>query len=282
MQKIPFSRLKKIFNVKTKEELVNYLTKSLGTLGQGNHFLSIEKGSDNYVWLMIHSGSRNMGNRIADYHHKIALQLNNDFASNIPDKYLAFLPTKTDLKVAENYIKDMQFALEYAYENRQRMMKVFAKAFKKIAKKKIAETINIHHNYAQQEHHYGKNLWIHRKGATSAKKGEIGIIPGSMGTSSYIVEGLGNWKSYQSCSHGAGRKMSRTKASDELTKKDCNEAMKGIVFGGWGEVSRGRLKGSADLSESPLAYKDIDEVMESQKDLVEIKVKLTPIANMKG
>ena len=280
MEKIPFSRLKKIFGLKSKEDLVNYLTKSLGTLGSGNHFLSIEKGDDGYVWLMLHSGSRNMGYKIADYHHKIALQLNTDFASNIPDKYLAFLPTNR--AEGENYLKDMQFALEYAYENRQRMMKIFAKAFKKITKKKIADTINIHHNYAQFEHHYGKNLIIHRKGATSAKKGERGIVPGSMGTSSYIVEGLGNWKSYQSCSHGAGRKMSRTKASDELTKKECNASMEGIVFGGWGKVERGKLKGTPDLSESPLAYKDIDEVMESQKDLVEIKVKLTPIANMKG
>ena len=280
MEKIPFSRLKAIFGLKTKEELVNYLTKSLGTLGQGNHFCELQIGDNNYVWLMLHSGSRNMGYKIADYHHKIALQLNTDFASNIPDKYLAFLPINRQEGI--DYIRDMQFALEYAYGNRQRMMRVFAKAFKKITGKKATEYFNIHHNYAVLEHHYGKNLWIHRKGATSARKGETGIIPGSMGTSSYIVEGLGNYKSYQSCSHGAGRKMSRTKASNELTKKECNEAMKGIVFGGRGKVGRGKLKGSADLSESPLAYKDIGEVMESQKDLVEIKVKLTPIANIKG
>ena len=197
MEKIPFSRLKAIFGLKTKEELVNYLTKSLGTLGGGNHFSELQTGDDGYVWLMLHSGSRNMGNRIASYHHEIALQLNNDFASNIPDKDLSFLPINRQEGI--DYLKDMQFALEYAYENRQRMMRIFAKAFKRITKKKIASTINIHHNYASLEHHYGKNLWIHRKGATSARKGEAGIIPGSMGTSSFIVEGLGYWKSYMSC-----------------------------------------------------------------------------------
>ena len=128
ISKIPFSRLKAVFGLKTKEGLVDYLTKSMGTLGSGNHFCEVQVGDDGYVWLMIHSGSRNMGYKTADYHHKVALQLNTDFASDIPDKYLSFLPMNRQEGI--DYIKDMQFALEYAYENRQRMMKVFAKAFK--------------------------------------------------------------------------------------------------------------------------------------------------------
>jgi tRNA-splicing ligase RtcB len=141
---------------------------------------------------------------------------------------------------------------------------------------------HIHHNYANLEHHYGKNLWVHRKGATSAKKNEIGIIPGSMGTSSYIVKGFGNRKSFMSCSHGAGRKMSRTDACLNLKEEDCIKDMEGIYFDGFGTVSRGKAKGKIDLSEAPRAYKDIEEVISNEQDLVEPLIKLSPLAVKKG
>jgi tRNA-splicing ligase RtcB (3'-phosphate/5'-hydroxy nucleic acid ligase) len=278
---IPFSRLKKMLEVDTKEDLVHYLTMNLGTLGGGNHYCEIQKDEDDNIWLMLHSGSRNLGYRVADYHNKIAIKLNETFHSPIPNKDLAFLPA--DMQEGKDYLDDMHLSLEFALENRKRMMDAFKESMIEVlGDVEFLDEINIHHNYASLENVYGKNLWIHRKGATSARKGQMGIIPGSMGTSSYIVEGLGNQRSYNSCSHGAGRKMSRTKASATLTKEECNASMEDVVFGGWGKVGRGKLKGSADLSESPLAYKDIDEVMKSQEDLVEIKVKLTPIANMKG
>jgi len=141
---------------------------------------------------------------------------------------------------------------------------------------------DIHHNYATLENHFGKNVWVHRKGATSAKKGETGIIPGSMGTASYIVEGLGNPESFMSCSHGAGRKMGRLAASRNLTVEECDKAMEGIVCDRWGEVKHGKYKGLPDLSEAPGAYKDIEDVIANESDLVKPMVRLTPQAVLKG
>ena len=140
------------------------------------------------------------------------------------------------------------------------------------------EDLDVHHNYATIEHHFGKDVWIHRKGATSARKNQLGIIPGSMGVNSYIVKGLGNPDSYMSCSHGAGRPRSCTESSNILSKEECNRAMEGILFDGWG-VNR---KGNTDLGEAPGAYKDIEVVMESQKDLIAPIVKLRPIAVVKN
>lgn len=252
------------------------IQKSLGTLGSGNHFAEIQRGDDGFIWLMLHSGSRILGKYIADYHHKKALELNEKWYSNIPHKDLAFLPT--DTLNGDNYIKDMVFALAFAKENRYRMMEKFKYIFASVMKiAKFEEEINIHHNYATVEHHFKKNVWVHRKGATSAKKGQKGIIPGSMGASSYIVEGLGNPLSFQSCSHGAGRKMGRIEASKKLDVNKCTKDMEGIVFDGWG---KGR-KTEYDLGEAPEAYKDIDEVMKNQKDLVKILVKLMPLGVLK-
>lgn len=181
----------------------------------------------------------------------------------------------------------MTFALDYALENRHRMMKVFKDQLSDFmdGKVKFLKEINIHHNYASPENHFGKNYWIHRKGATYAGKDETGIIPGSMGTPSYIVKGKGNPESFMSCSHGAGRTMSRSKASKTLTVEECDKAMAGIVFDRWGKVRNNRKrknKGMYDLSEAPLAYKNIDEVMDAQTDLVEPIVKLLPVGVLKG
>jgi tRNA-splicing ligase RtcB len=142
--------------------------------------------------------------------------------------------------------------------------------------------INIHHNYAGIENHFGKNVWVHRKGATSAREKEFGIIPGSMGTPSYIIEGLGNSESFNSCSHGAGRALGRKEASRRLTVEDCNQAMEGIVFDRWNKMRRGKEKGTYDLGEAPQAYKNIDSVIESELDLIKPLVKLSPLGVVKG
>lgn len=270
--------------------------KSLGTVGQGNHFLSLEQctwveethrgdecglGEEGYVWGLIHTGSRNLGKQLADYYHALSVEQCKKWHSNIPSEEYAFLPIDSDL--GQQYLRDMRFALEYALENRRRiaykMQTVLREFFPDL---QIWFDYDIHHNYATLESHFGQNVWVHRKGATSAKRGEICIIPGSMGTASYICEGLGNPESFMSCSHGAGRKMSRTAASENLTREECDKAMEGIVCDRWSTVRRGKSAGKLDLSEAPGAYKDIEEVIANEADLVRPIVRLTPLAVLKG
>ncbi|MDR2518125.1 MAG: RtcB family protein [Spirochaetaceae bacterium] len=253
---------------------------NLGTLGGGNHFIEIQEGQDRQVWLMLHSGSRNLGMRVASHYHKEARSIT---GAGLPDPDLAYLPADSLLGAA--YIRDMGHALSYAKENRRLMMlglkEIFADFFPEAA---FLAEINIHHNYAARETHGGASYWIHRKGATSAGKGEAGIIPGSMGTFSYIVEGLGNPQSFMSCSHGAGRKMSRSAANKQLTLEACEQAMGDVVYDRFG-FSRSRGEGgkkSRDFSEAPQAYKDIEAVIEAERDLVEPKVRLRPLAVVKG
>lgn len=259
--------------------------KNLGTLGGGNHFIELQVSDKGTIWLMIHSGSRNLGYKIAGYYHKKAQSLNEKWHSNLPSKNLAFLPV--DNKLGKDYIRDMNFALDYALENRKRIMACFKLAVTDfIDDIEFMQEINIHHNYAAREHHFNGDLWIHRKGATSAKSGEIGIIPGSMGTPSYIVRGLGNPESFMSCSHGAGRKMGRGDAARRLSVEECNKAMEGIAFDRWNKFrSKWKKKGDKklyDLSEAPLAYKDIEKVIDSELDLIEPIVKLSPLGVVKG
>ena len=255
--------------------------RNLGTLGGGNHFMEIQAGDDGFVWLMIHSGSRHLGNVVARYYHSLALRLNETWHADIPDRDLAFLPVDSD--EGRDYIRDMNFALSYAMENRRRIMAGFMEAFSSVFDGvRFEEPVNIHHNYAAIEHHFGQNVWVHRKGATSAREGEIGIIPGSMGASSYIVRGLGNPDSFTSCSHGAGRAMGRLEASRLLTPEECDKAMDGIVYDRWNKVRRGKAKGMYDLGEAPQAYKDIDRVIEAELDLIEPLVKLRPLGVVKG
>lgn len=266
------------------EKVWSLATRNLGTLGGGNHFIELQKSENGYLWLMLHSGSRNLGYQIASHYHKKAVKLNEQFHAEIPNSSLAFLPVSSEQGKA--YIRDMNFALAYAQENRHRMMSVFKKTTAKVFEgMEFKQEINIHHNYAALENHFGENLWVHRKGATSAKKNEMGIIPGSMGTASYIVKGLGNRDSFMSCSHGAGRNMSRTAASERLSVEQCDKAMKGIVFDRWKRAKKHGNKGSKkslDLSEAPMAYKDIDEVIASELDLIEPVVKLSPLGVLKG
>ncbi len=257
--------------------------KSLGTLGGGNHFIELQASDDGMLWLMLHSGSRNLGYRISKYHHERAMEWCAKNKVDLPSKDLAYL--ETDSEEGQAYIREMNFALDYAHENRTRMMAVVmesaSRSFKGL---KFIRGSNIHHNYAGLEQHFDHQVWVHRKGATAAKAGEEGIIPGSMGTSSYIVRGKGNAESFTSCSHGAGRVMGRLAASRTLTKPECDRAMEGIVFSGWHPVKgRGQKRESMlDLSEAPQAYKNIDEVIEAQRDLIEPVVKLRPLGVLKG
>lgn len=262
---------------------------SLGTLGGGNHFIEIQKGSDGHIWIMIHSGSRNLGLQVAQHYRNIAYELNKKWYSNTllttdKEKGLAFLPI--DSEEGKAYIREMEYCIDFALANRKLMMDRIIEIFKNTIGKREAflqgtyimkfdEMINIAHNYAKLENHFGENVWVHRKGATLATENTIGIIPGSQGTKSYIVKGKGNPDSYNSCSHGAGRKLGRKKAIKEL---DLQEEIKKLDEAG---VIHG-MRNQQDLDESVSCYKDIDIVMENQKDLVEILTELKPLAVIKG
>jgi len=247
----------------------------------------LQAGSDGYLWVTLHSGSRNLGSTICDYYHNVAVELNHKWRSNIPCDDLAFLPVsdeyKLDSQEGQSYLRDMTFALDFALENRKRMMQKVKIALRGSFSHtvEVTEEINIHHNYAAKERHFGKDVWIHRKGATLAEKGTKGVIPGSQGSSTYIVEGLGNRDSFNSCSHGAGRKMGRMEACRTLDKAECEKSMEGILYDGFGTVKRKKIN-LRDLGEAKEAYKDIDEVMAAQDDLVRTVVKLRPLAVVKG
>lgn len=258
-------------NLKIVMEELDAARYQLGTLGGGNHFLSIEKGSDGHIWLMVHSGSRNFGYKIAEYYNNVAIKLNEKIKLVPPKQDLAGL--YIDSKEGKEYFNAMSYALKFAAENRRQLLEQFYDIFRKETKsEKILKKVSIHHNYASIEEHFGKEVIVHRKGAIKAEKGELGIIPGSMGTPSYIVEGLGNPESFRSCSHGAGRVMSRRQANKTITKEMADKSMGDIVHKGW----------KKDFSEAPMAYKDIEEVMDNQKDLVKRVVKLTPLGVVKG
>ena len=249
--------------------------RQLGTLGGGNHFIEIQRDKEDYIWIMIHSGSRNLGKKVADHYNKLAKKLNKRWNSPVPPKAdLAYLPFTTT--EAHMYYYEMNYCVDFALANRKlmltRVQEVFRHYFPNII---FGEIINIAHNYAAWEKHFGKKVVVHRKGATSARKGELGIIPGSQGTSSFIVEGLGNPESFASCSHGAGRIMGRNEAVRNLSLEYEIDKLdkKGILHS---------IRSRRDLDEAPSAYKNIVQVMLDQEDLVEIKVKLSPLAVIKG
>lgn len=255
--------------------------KQIGTLGGGNHFIEIQKGDDGHIWIMIHSGSRNLGYKVANHYNEIAKKLNEKYFSSVPKKFdLAFLPV--DSEEGQAYIREMNYCVNFAFANRKLMMDRILEEFRRVILGNSVSfdlwfdpMINIAHNYAALEHHFNEDVWVHRKGATLARENTIGIIPGSQGTSSYIVKGRGNPESFMSCSHGAGRKMSRTKAIEtldlEAEKKMMDEM--GIIHS---------IRNKRDLDESASAYKDIDLVMAEQVDLVEQIVRLRPLAVIKG
>jgi tRNA-splicing ligase RtcB len=247
----------------------------IGTLGGGNHFIEFQKDEENRLWVMIHSGSRNLGHRVATHYNNLAKKLNKRWHSSVrKEDELAFFPIET--KEARDYMAEMNYCIEFALANRLHMMEVIKTAIDMVIKfVDYEEIINESHNFARWEHHYGSDVVVHRKGATSAREGEIGMIPGSQGTSSYIVEGKGNPESFTSCSHGAGRIMGRKRAQRELSVYDEKKRLDdmGVLHS---------IRGEQDLDEAPSAYKDIDAVMEAQKDLVKILHKLTPLGVIKG
>lgn len=261
----------------TTQEYKKALTQ-IGTLGGGNHFIEIQKGNDKHIWIMIHSGSRNIGYMVANYYNKLAQTLNEKWHCPTPKEHqLAYLPINID--EGQRYISEMQYCVDFALANRKLMMDRICKIFLDVLEIKeyinFDKMINIAHNYATLENHFGHNVWVHRKGATLAKKDTIGIIPGSQGTKSYIVQGTGNRESLMSCSHGAGRTMSRKKAREDLNIKEQTKLLndQGILHA---------IRNEKDLDEAPGAYKNIDKVMENQKDLIKILVELTPLAVIKG
>lgn len=257
-----------------KQEFKSAL-KQLGSLGGGNHFIEFQIGSDGFVWIMIHSGSRNLGHKVATYYNKLANSMMQRFDIKIPKHVqLAYLPM--DIQEGRDYLREMNYCVEFALANRKLMLAKIKQIVGENIKNVIFyDYINIAHNYARLEKHFGKHVMVHRKGATSAFKGEKGIIPGSQGSKSFIVEGLGNVESFKSCSHGAGRVMGRKEAVKKLNLNYELEIMnrQGIIH---------NIKTQKDLDEAVSAYKDINMVMSTQKDLVRIITELSPLAVIKA
>lgn len=245
--------------------------RQLGTLGSGNHFIEIQQGSDGNIWVMIHSGSRNFGLKTATAYHHTARALCTRKGYSLPDQDLAFLPL--DTREGMDYFTAMNYCCEFARANRARMMEQVMQILADETAANRLEEINIHHNYAALERHYGREVMVHRKGATKASLNLPGIIPGSMGSNSYIVKGLGNPESFESCAHGAGRRMGRKQAQRSLDLAEEQKKMEGVAHD---------LRTRNSLDEAPGAYKDIDEVMRLQQDLVSITVTLTPLGSIKG
>lgn len=247
----------------------------VGTLGGGNHFIELQKGDDNHIWIMVHSGSRNLGKQVADHYNKKAVALNERYFKHVLKAWqLAFF--LMDSSEGERYLHEMQYCVDFALANRKLMMERISAIFvETVGNVTFAPMINIAHNYARRENHFGRDVLVHRKGATSARDGETGIIPGSQGTPSYIVRGKGNPESFTSCSHGAGRKMGRKQAERTLNLAEEKKRLddKGIIHS---------IRGIGDLDEAAGAYKDIDIVMAEQADLVDILVRLEPLGVVKG
>lgn len=247
--------------------------KHLGTLGTGNHFVEVCLDLDGGVWIMLHSGSRGVGNAIGSYFIEIAKKEMEQHLANLPDANLAYLEEGS--QYFNDYVNAVEWAQEYARFNREVMMHNAILAMRSVINKPFTieeEAVNCHHNYVEKETHFGEEIYVTRKGAVSARKGELGIIPGSMGAKSYIVRGLGNETSFCSCSHGAGRVMSRTQAKKRFSLEDHKRATEGVEC----------RKDRDVIDETPMAYKDIDAVMSAQQDLVEVVYQLKQIVCVKG
>lgn len=254
-------------------KVINKAQKQIGTLGSGNHFIELCLDETGAVWIMLHSGSRGIGNMIGRHFIERAKRLMEQWFITLPDRDLAYLPDGT--QEFQDYIDAIGWAQDYARENRAVMMSAVIAALRRhipVEFEITQEAINCHHNYLEIENHFGTNMYITRKGAIRARRGDLGIIPGSMGAKSYIVRGKGNPESYCSCSHGAGRKMSRTEATRRFTVEDLKAQTEGVECN----------KTQAVLDEIPAAYKDIDVVMENQNDLVEVVHTLKQIMCVKG
>ena len=247
--------------------------KHLGTLGTGNHFIEVCLDETGFVWFMLHSGSRGVGNAIGTHFIELAKKDAERNQRNLPDKDLAYF--EEGAEHFDDYVRGVGWAQRFAMKNREVMMANLIATVRTVITKPFeshVEAVNCHHNYVRQERHFGQDVFVTRKGAVSAKRGDLGIIPGSMGARSYIVRGLGNPESFESCSHGAGRVMSRTKAKKVFTVEDQIKATEGV-----------ECRKDADvIDEIPMAYKNIDAVMAAQKDLVEVVYTLKQVVCVKG
>lgn len=250
-------------------------THHMGTLGTGNHFIEVCLDQDQSVWIMLHSGSRGIGNKIGSYFIEKAKEEMRKYhiMEFLPDQDLAYLPEHTEL--FDDYVAAVGWAQNFASINRTVMLDAVIASIQSVLGRNfdiVDKSINCHHNYVEREHHYGENVIVTRKGAVRAREGDLGIIPGSMGARSYIVRGKGNKESFCSCSHGAGRKMSRTQARKIYSVEDHIKATEGVECRKDVEV----------IDETPMAYKDIDAVMAAQTDLVEIVTTLKQVLCVKG
>ncbi len=245
----------------------------LGTLGSGNHFIEVCLDETDRVWFMLHSGSRGVGNAIGNLFIQLAQADMREHLANLPDRDLAYF--KEGSRHFNDYVEAVGWAQDFARQNRALMMHAVIQATRQVIKKPFEaalEAVNCHHNYVQKERHFGEDILVTRKGAVSAKKGELGIIPGSMGAKSFIVRGLGNEQSFCSCSHGAGRTMSRTQAKSRFTVDDQIRATAHVEC----------RKDAAVIDEIPMAYKNIDDVMHAQRELVEVLHTLRQVVCVKG
>lgn len=244
----------------------------MGTLGGGNHFIEICLDESGQVWVMLHSGSRGIGNGIADYFIKLARKEMERWMIQLPDKDLAYFPEGS--QYFSDYVEAVHWAQEYAMQNRQSMLDLVLQALARHLPpfEVTTEVVNCHHNYVAHENHYGANVWVTRKGAIRAREGDLGIVPGSMGAKSYIVRGKGNPESFCSSAHGAGRRMSRTRAENTFNTTDLIEQTQGIIC----------RKDKGVIDEIPSAYKDIEQVMANQNDLTDILHTLKQIVCVKG
>lgn len=244
----------------------------LGSLGSGNHFVEVSLDEQDRVWAFLHSGSRGVGNKIAQHHIDIARRAMKRDRVDLPDRDLAYLTEGTD--EFDAYIRDLHWAQHYALLNREEMMDRVVRQLGEFLRRPVveAERVNCHHNFTQRETHAGRSVWVSRKGAIEARKGQPGLIPGSMGTRSYVVEGLGNELSLNSAPHGAGRRFSRHAARRQFTRQQLRAAMEGIEY----------RDTDAFLDEIPAAYKDIDQVMADSSDLVRVRHTLRQVVNVKG
>ena len=247
-------------------------TNQMGTLGGGNHFIEVCLDETNQVWVMLHSGSRGIGNAIASYFIALARKDMERWMIQLPDRDLAYFPEGSEHFA--DYVEAVHWAQDYAMQNRTSMLELVLAALQRHLPPftVTTEAVNCHHNYVAQEHHYGENVWVTRKGAIRARAGDLGIVPGSMGARSFIVRGLGNPESFCSSAHGAGRKMSRTAAEKQFTVADMVAQTQGVIC----------RKDKDVIDEIPGAYKDIDQVMANQADLTDILHTLKQVVCVKG
>ena len=249
--------------------------RQIGTLGGGNHFIELQRGSDSRIWLMVHSGSRNLGYKVAGHYNALAVELARNQKDAAPrEQQLAVLPASSE--EGRRYLREMEYCVAFARANRSEIMAAFQEIVADAAGcDQFAQPLDVAHNYAARETHFGREVWVHRKGATRAFAGEYGIIPGSQGSCSYIVRGLGNPQSFMSCSHGAGRVLGRKEAQRRLNLREEIDKLNArrVLHS---------LRSRSDLEEAPGAYKDIGKVIDNQRDLIEVVVELQPLAVLKG